>query len=200
MKTRSRRHTKKRTMKRKHNKKRVYSLKHYNSGDGMLTSVWGPSLWHFLHLMSFNYPVKPTRQDKIHYRDFIKDLQYILPCRYCRDNFKRNIKTLPLTYAHLKNRYSFSKYIYKLHELINNMLRKKSDLKYGDMRDQYEHFRSRCTQEDTIKKRRKTRKHRKEKGCTESLYGKKSKCIIKIVPQDTKGKTFQIDKRCIKKH
>ena len=29
--------------------------KDYLSGDGMLTSVWGPSLWHYLHTMSFNY-------------------------------------------------------------------------------------------------------------------------------------------------
>ena len=27
-------------------KKRVFTKKHYMSGDGMLTSVWGPSLWH----------------------------------------------------------------------------------------------------------------------------------------------------------
>ena len=52
-----------------HKKKRVFTKKHYNSGDGMLTAVWGPSLWHSLHTMSFNYPVKPTAQDKKHYRD-----------------------------------------------------------------------------------------------------------------------------------
>ena len=40
--------------------KPVYSLNDYNSGDGMLTSVWGPGMWHVLHTMSFNYPVKPT--------------------------------------------------------------------------------------------------------------------------------------------
>ena len=28
----------------------------------MLTSVWGPSLWHSLHTISFNYPVKPTKE------------------------------------------------------------------------------------------------------------------------------------------
>ena len=38
----------------------------------------------------------------------------------------------------------------------------------------------------------------KEKGCTEPLYGKKSKCIIKIVPQEDKGATFQMDKKCVK--
>jgi hypothetical protein len=38
----------------------------------------------------------------------------------------------------------------------------------------------------------------KEKGCTVPLYGKKSKCVIKIVPQEDKGKTFQMDEQCIK--
>ena len=37
-----------------------------------------------------------------------------------------------------------------------------------------------------------------EKGCVEPLYGKKSKCIIKIVPQEEKGQTMQIDKKCVK--
>ena len=44
--------------------KRTYRKKDFSSGDGMLTSVWGPSLWHYLHTMSFNYPVNPTKQDK----------------------------------------------------------------------------------------------------------------------------------------
>ena len=44
--------------------KNTYNKKDYNSEQGMLTSVWGPSLWHFLHVMSFNYPVKPTKIQK----------------------------------------------------------------------------------------------------------------------------------------
>ena len=52
----------------------------------------------------------------------------------------------------------------------------------------------------TIKKysNKSKNKTQKEKGCTEPLYGKKSKCIIKIVPQEEKCKTLQIDKKCIK--
>jgi len=30
------------------------------------------------------------------------------------------------------------------------------------------------------------------------LYGKKARCILKIVPQEEKGQTMQIDKKCIK--
>ena len=40
----------------------------------MLTSVWGPSLWHTLHTISFNYPVKPTKQQKKHYKTLIMNL------------------------------------------------------------------------------------------------------------------------------
>jgi hypothetical protein len=72
------------------------------------------------------------------------------------------------------------------------------------VRERYEHFRARCTSEKyTIfktEKKSKTMKNIKktEKGCIEPLYGKKAKCIIKIVPQEEKGETFQMDKKCIK--
>ena len=119
-------------------------------------------------------------------------------------NLKTNLKQLPITETVMKNRDNFSKYIYDLHELVNKLLKKKSNLTYSAVRETYEHFRSRCT-EDNPKlfnyKDLKTVGHnkgKKEKGCTEPLYGKKSKCIIKIVPQDKKVKTFQVDKKCIK--
>ena len=40
------------------NNQNTFNNKDYNSKDGMLTSVWGPSLWHSLHAISFNYPTK----------------------------------------------------------------------------------------------------------------------------------------------
>jgi len=177
--------------------KRVYKPKEYSSGDGMLTTVWGPSMWHYLHIMSFNYPVHPTDADKKYYRNFILNLVHVLPCKYCRENLKRNLKAYPLRMCDMKDRITFSKYMYKLHELVNKMLKKKSGLSYCDVRERYEHFRARCTKEKPkLFSFRKTRK--REKGCTEPLYGKKAKCVIKIVPQETKCKTLQIDKKCIK--
>lgn len=183
-------------------KKRVFKLKDYMSGDGMLTSVWGPSMWHYLHIMSFNYPIKPTSLEKKQYMDFVKSLQYTLPCKYCRINLVTNFKTLPLTMKAMKNRDSFSRYIYALHELINKMLGKKSGLTYCDVRERYEHFRARCTlDKPKIFKviKNKTLKKKQEKGCTEPLYGKKSKCVIKIVPQAEKTESFQMDDKCLKK-
>ena len=174
-----------------------YSSTDYNSGDGMLTSVWGPALWHFLHTMSFNYPVQPSSEDKKQYCSFMKQLVYILPCKYCRINLKKNYKKMPLTAKTMKNRHTFSLYVYNLHETVNKMLGKKSGLSYTDVRERYEHFRARCTKaKPKIFKFKKT--HKREKGCTESLYGSKSKSVIKIVPQETKCETIQIDKKCIK--
>ena len=75
-KTRKIRNKKNKKNKRNKKTKRVYKLSDYKSGEGMLTSVWGPSLWHYLHTMSFNYPVKPTAKDKKHYREFIMSLKF----------------------------------------------------------------------------------------------------------------------------
>jgi hypothetical protein len=194
-----------RTLNKTHKRKRTFKKKDYYSGDGMLTAVWGPSMWHFLHTMSFNYPVQPTADDKKHYRDFMLSLQYILPCKYCRQNLTKNYKVFPLKASDMAGRESFSRYVYKLHEMVNKMLKKKSGLTYCDVRERYEHFRSRCTDENpklfdikAFKNKNKNKTVKKEKGCTEPLYGKKSKCIIKIVPQEEKCKTMQIDQKCIK--
>ena len=175
------------------NKTRIFKKSELNSGDGMLTTVWGPSIWHGLHTMSFNYPVNPTKEDKHNYRSHILNLQNVLPCKYCRMNLKKNFKKLPLTYADMESRDTFSRYIYNLHEVVNKMLGKTSGLSYCDVRERYEHFRARCTT-DTIKV-----KPSKEKGCTEPLYsGHKAKEVINIVPVDTKCDTMIIHKKCFK--
>ena len=172
------------------NNNRYFVEEDYVSGDGMLTTVWGPSLWHSLHTMSFNYPVEPSKQDKKNYRNFILNLENVLPCKYCRMNLKKNFKRLPLTMEHMKSRATFSRYIYDLHEEINTMLNKKSNLTYEDVRERYEHFRARCLHDNEHVKT--------ENGCVEPLYGIKSKCVLKIVPHDEKCETLEVDSKCLK--
>jgi hypothetical protein len=182
---------------RKH--RNTYSNNDYKSGDGMLTSVWGPPMWHYLHTMSFNYPVRPTPDEKKNYMNFVLSLQNVLPCKYCRQNLRTNFQQLPLTMAAMRSRATFSRYIYDLHELVNRMLKKTSNLTYCQVQERYEHFRARCTDDPPVLFALPTKKSELEKGCTEPLYGKKAKCVLRIVPQEEKQNTFQMDEKCVKK-
>ena len=183
--------------------KPVFSDQDFLSGDGFLTTVWGPPMWHYLHTMSFNYPVHPTAADKRNYSAFIIGLQHVLPCKYCRINLKTNFKNHPLRACHLANRDAFSRYVYELHEIVNKLLGKTSGLSYCDVRERYEHFRARCTDDPNPRMAKPNPKNKttkkKEKGCTEPLYGKYSKCVLKIVPQDAAAESLSIDKQCIKR-
>ena len=179
------------TNKGKTKKKLKFTKDHYDSDNGMQVSVWGPCIWTFLHTVSFNYKLHPTSEEKKQYRDFILSLQYILPCNKCRENLKENFKKHPLKESDLENRETFSRYIYNLHEIVNKMLKKKSNLTYEDVRDRFENFRARCN---------KTKKTITHKGCSEPISGNiKSKCIIKIVPKSEKCETLNISKKCIPK-
>ena len=167
---------------------KLFNSNDYNSADGMLTAVWGPGLWHTLHTMSFNYPTNPTKAQKLDYFNYLKSLQKVLPCKYCRENYENNIMAAGFKKEIFENRESFSRFIYDLHNEVNVMLGKKKYMTYDKVKERYEHFRSRC-----LNKKRETAY---EDGCTDPLYGLKSKCILKIVPKDKKESTFQIDPKC----
>jgi hypothetical protein len=188
----------------------TFTEREYGSQDGMLTTIWGPGLWHFLHTMSFNYPIAPSSDDKKHYRQFILQLRYVLPCGKCRENLVKNFKRLPLRSTDLESREAFSRYVYELHEVVNTMLHKTSGLSYEQIKERYEHFRARCASAKKrsspterggkTQKRGRGKRGKKELGCTEPLYkGEKAKCVLKIVPLKEKCDTMQIDSQCFKK-
>ena len=83
-----------RTLKNKPSKSKEYTYRSddFTSKDGMLTTIWGPGMWHFLHTMSFNYPDQPSKDEMQHYKDFFISLKHVLPCGKCRDNFKELLK------------------------------------------------------------------------------------------------------------
>jgi hypothetical protein len=174
----------------------IFTDNDFNSGDGMITSIWGPPLWHVLHTISFNYPVKPTDEQKKYYYNFYSNLENILPCKFCRDNLKNNLKKTPLNIKVMQSRDTLSKWVYELHETINKMLGKKSNLTYEQVRERYEFFRSRCIQDINTKNTKNKIDKKIESGCVEPLYGIKSKCILNIVPRDNRKKSFVMDPKC----
>tara|TARA_B110000444_G_scaffold160962_2_gene150406 strand:+ start:621 stop:1205 length:585 start_codon:yes stop_codon:yes gene_type:complete len=185
------------TLKVKKKRSKTFNKNDYSSGDGMVTSTWGPVMWHYLHTISFNYPIVPTKLQKSKYKELLVNLQYTLPCKYCRINLTNNYKKHPLKDEVFKNRNSLSRYIYNLHEVINKMLGKSSGITYCEVRERYENFRSRCT----VDKPRLFNFNKKiqESGCTTPLYGNKAKCVLNFVPINKKCKTIKIDKKCLKK-
>lgn len=189
--------------------KAVFTDKELNSNDGMLTTVWGPALWHTLHTMSFNYPVNPTAEQKQHYKDFMLSLRNVLPCGACRRNLASNLEKCPLNAYALRNRKNFSRWMYRLHEQVNTMLGKKSGLSYEDVAQRYENFRARCRPGGAptipvkplkvVAKAKAKIKTKIEDGCVEPVTGVKSRCVISIVPQQMNYPTFTMDEQCYQK-
>ena len=75
------------------------------------------------------------------------------------------------------------------------MLGKKSNLTYDEAKIRCEHFRARCL-EDKNKSKQLGGNKLLEKGFVDSLYGKKSKCVLNIVPKDSKIKSFKMSPKC----
>ena len=178
--------------------KYAFTKEDYESDNGMMTYIWGPPTWHFLHTISFNYPTNPTMEQKHQYKDFIYSLRNVLPCGKCRKNLAKNFKKLPLTMENMKSRDTFSKYIYNLHKTVNTMLDKDTPVSYESVRDTYEHFRARCAGGASgtgTKKTTHNKTAQSEKGCIVPYKGKKQKCILQIVPYEKRCKTFRVYKK-----
>jgi hypothetical protein len=178
---------------------KTFSEADFSSGDGFVTRIWGPMMWFILHTMSFNYPVHPTAKQKRGYRRFLLSLRDVLPCGKCRTNLAENFRKLPPTDAVMQNRATFSRYIYDLHELVNDMLEKPRSGRpsYEEVRELYENFRARCTTPSPSDTPSITG-NQSHKGCVEPLYGKKSRCVIRVVPQASREATLQVNRRCMK--
>jgi Erv1 / Alr family len=169
----------------------MFSDNDYNSNMGIGTKIFGPIFWSMLHIISFNYPINPTEENKDDYHKYLMSIKNILPCKSCRNNYITNLKAAKYGRDKLKNREVFSRFIYDLHNTVNRMLGKKNFSTYEDVRDKYELFRAKCidnTPTDT----------RIETGCTIPVNNTKIQSIIHIVPLKKNGDSFIIDKLCLK--
>ena len=88
----------------------------------MNQNLWGPQLWFFLHTISFNYPLKPIKEDKEKMVTFLYGLQPVIPCKICRNHFKRNLVESP---PRLNNRKNFSEWMIDSHNEVNSRTGKK---------------------------------------------------------------------------
>ena len=113
------------------------------SKDGFVSTAWGPSTWLMIHIVSLNYPVVPSAEDICHYSTWFEHLEFVLPCRACRENFKRALTHLKYDREEVfRSRDTFSRFGHALHEHVSSMLRKMRSTRYEDMVDFYERLRA----------------------------------------------------------
>lgn len=176
----------------------VLTERDFQSKNGFLTSVWGPSLWFVLHMISLNYSTHPTATQRREYQKFFDSLQHVLPCGICRDNLHSNLKCTQYGPHVFKNRNTLSRFVHRLHNCVNGMLGKdKCKMSYKDMRNMYENFRARCSLQTSSEVMPSVDRDKKEGGCTVPVTGLKSKCTLRIVPINCGSKPMEIDERCL---
>jgi hypothetical protein len=157
--------------------------KNPNIDNGMMTKVWGPAGWLFLHCVTAGYPYKidPDKPEHIEkqndYYRFFYYLGKVLPCRYCRDSYYKFITELsPVN--HLGSRRELSKWLYDIHNKVNDKLGvPECEIPtFEEIEQSYEQFRAKCTPTTD-----KQRSDLKGKGCVTPANGKPSRSVIKVV-------------------
>ena len=122
---------------------------------GMITKIWGPAAWLFLHSIAYNF----TPQKTIHYKQFFKSLAFVLPCKKCRENYNNIITNSELKIQKniFKSRKTFSFWLFKLHNKVQQDVYIKSGLEcekpmfdnsitdFKKVTKMYESFRSKCS-------------------------------------------------------
>jgi hypothetical protein len=154
-----------------------------NIHNGMMTKVWGPAGWLFLHCVSFGYPHQidiNKHEDRLkaqNYKNFFNLIGEILPCRYCRESYLEFIKEHPID-PHLISREKLTKWFYNIHNKINHKLGvPKCEIPtYAEVAAEYEQYRAKCkktTENERVKNA--------SKGCVRPADGTPKRCIVKVV-------------------
>lgn len=82
-------------------------------------SIWGKHGWKFIHFVAQGYPNEPSQEQKLHYKNFLNSIQYILPCSLCREHYAQNLINNPIDDSVLQNKNSFIDWTVKLHNIVN---------------------------------------------------------------------------------
>ena len=63
------------------------------SPQGFPPRIWGPLCWKFSHYVTANYPLEPSPRDIEAYYRYFQSLCQILPCRSCRKEFCKIVRS-----------------------------------------------------------------------------------------------------------
>ena len=159
------------------------------TNNGMITTIWGPPGWLFLHSVTFGYPetINPNNEEHILYKEemkkFFTSLGNILPCKLCRKSYNEYINesdTL-LDDNALSSRLNLVRWFYKIHNKVNQKLNVDPNTipSFQDFYNRYEMYRAKCVTKN------------KTKGCIQPKDKIKKHSHINIV--DEFGNDYTVD-------
>lgn len=153
------------------------------SNNGLMTKIWGPPGWLFLHCVTMGYPniIDNNNPDhilrKTNMKEFFNTLGHVLPCSLCKNSYNDFIIIHPID-NHLDTRKELAKWFYDIHNMVNKKLEidDKDIPSFNTFYNQYEMYRAGCD---------------KKSGCISSKDGVRKKSVIKIIDKD--GKDYCIN-------
>ena len=113
----------------------------------MQTRVWGRPGWTFLHCIAHNY--QPGVHKPNEYRAFFKLLGSTLPCKYCRQSYKRFFKQIPIE-NFMGSQKEMAYWLYLIHNKVNDKLRSQGlynnpNPSFESIYRRYEQYRADCS-------------------------------------------------------
>ena len=110
----------------------------YEGASGLATSKWGPHAWFFLFSSIHGaYPVKLDLSNKEHvlikkhFKQLFQNLQYVMPCIFCRNSFKIFLKELPID-PFMSGRIQMMYWLYLIRDKVNQKLIRQEKICYNN--------------------------------------------------------------------
>ena len=88
-----------------------------------MTSKWGPTYWSYIHMITLNYPNKPTKKERDKHFFMVRNFIDTLPCPTCRNEINNIINDNNLRNS-LGSKEKFMKYFWNIHNQVNKRLNK----------------------------------------------------------------------------
>ena len=85
--------------------------------------LWGRHGWIYLEYTALGFPINPTDEDKLHYKNFYENIAFTLPCSECRKNFKLHIEETPID-QYLKNSNTLYHWVITMKNKVNRLQNK----------------------------------------------------------------------------
>lgn len=130
------------------------------SSSGIVTRIWGPPAWIFLHSIVAGYPVNPDEYDtqsgniightRQVYKSFFTNVGGVLPCGLCRNSYVRFLEEVPID-DYIHSREALFEWLFIIHNKVNEKLGVDEEEDLSTIVAKYESYRAKCPKKPDAK-------------------------------------------------